>query len=68
MPGMTGIGLYEAVCAVAPDQADRMLFMTGGAFSPEATAFLDARPDRVLEKPFDRATLMAALAARVRSV
>jgi signal transduction histidine kinase len=66
MPEMTGIELHQAMTALAPDQAERMLFMTGGTFTREAAAFVDSRPDRVLEKPFDKPTLLAALAARLR--
>jgi signal transduction histidine kinase len=66
MPEMTGIQLHEAMTAVAPDQAEKMVFMTGGTFTSEAAAFVDARPDRVLEKPFDKPTLIAALATRLR--
>jgi signal transduction histidine kinase len=67
MPEMTGINLYHALVEVAPDQADRMVFMTGGTFTADATAFLDARLDRVLEKPFDKPTLLAALTTRLRA-
>jgi signal transduction histidine kinase len=66
MPEMTGIALFEAIGAISNEQADRMLFMTGGTFTVEAAAFLDTHLDRVLEKPFDKPTLLAALAARLR--
>jgi CheY-like chemotaxis protein len=41
-----------------------MLFMTGGAFTERARAFLESVPNRFLEKPFDLAQLESA----VRSV
>jgi signal transduction histidine kinase len=66
MPEMTGIQLHQAITEVAPAQAERMLFMTGGTFTSEAAAFVDTRPDRVLDKPFDKPALMAALATRLR--
>ena len=53
MPGLTGMDLHEAVGRLDPAQATRMVFMTGGAFSARARAFL-ADPARVwLAKPFD---------------
>jgi hypothetical protein len=41
--------------------------MTGGTFTPDAAAFVDARLDRVLEKPFDKPTLLGVLASRLRA-
>jgi len=67
MPEMTGIALFEAIAELAPDQANRMLFMTGGTFTADAAAFLEARTDRVIEKPFDKAALMSAISARLRA-
>ncbi len=34
MPGMSGMQLHEELDRVCPEQADRMLFMTGGALPP----------------------------------
>lgn len=67
MPEMTGIALYQALVEIAPEQANRMLFMTGGTFTADAAAFLEARSDRVIEKPFDKAALMSAIAGRLRA-
>ncbi len=61
MPGMSGMELYEAIEKIAPEQATRMVFMTGGAFSPDARAFFDAHAARAIEKPFDRAGLFAVI-------
>ena len=66
MPEMTGIGLFRQLATLAPDQADRMLFMTGGTFSADSAAFLDERTEQVIEKPFDKATLMAAISGRLK--
>jgi DNA-binding response OmpR family regulator len=41
--------------------------MTGGTFTADAAAFLEARTDRVIEKPFDKAALMSAISARLRA-
>jgi DNA-binding response OmpR family regulator/two-component sensor histidine kinase len=51
MPEMTGWELHAKLAKLAPDQADRMLFMSGGAFTPEAAAFLAGRT-AVVDKPF----------------
>jgi two-component system, cell cycle sensor histidine kinase and response regulator CckA len=52
MPGMTGMDLAAAIERARPDQARRLLFMTGGAFTEKARAFLSGREGRWIEKPF----------------
>lgn len=59
MPVMTGMDFYERLSEVAPDQLDSVVFLTGGAFTPAARAFLDRVPNARLEKPFDFETLRA---------
>ena len=44
---------FELLRGVAPDQVDRVVFMTGGAFTRRAQEFLDEVPNRRLRKPFD---------------
>jgi len=44
---------YEGLSRVAPEQVPRIVFMTGGAFTPSARAFLDKVPNARMEKPFD---------------
>ena len=53
MPDVPGMGLLESIRRVAPDQAERVIFVTGGAFTPEARAFLAASRNPVVEKPFE---------------
>jgi CheY-like chemotaxis protein len=53
MKDLTGIELYEALRAQAPQRLSRLVFMTGGAFTPEARAFLEQRGDAYVQKPFD---------------
>ncbi len=62
MPGMNGIELSRHLAIHHPDQARRMVFITGGAINEEAAAFLDAAPLGHIEKPFDRADLVARIA------
>lgn len=65
MPVMTGMDLYAEVVRIAPLQAGRFVFMTGGAFTPRARAFLTSVVNPCLEKPLDMAKLRS-LVARAR--
>lgn len=53
MPDMSGMELHAWVSRIAPDQAARMVFLTGGIFTSHARAFLSAVPNAHIEKPFD---------------
>jgi CheY-like chemotaxis protein len=53
MPDITGYELYEELARYAPDQARRMIFLTGGAFTPRAQKFLGEVENKRVEKPFD---------------
>jgi len=59
MPGMSGMDLHAELHRVAPDQARRMVFLTGGAFTPKANEFMSTVRNRFLDKPFDYAALSA---------
>jgi PAS domain S-box-containing protein len=65
MPWMTGMDFYSVVAERAPEQADRIVFVTGGAFTPAALAFIDRVKNTFVEKPFDLPTLRAALAVHL---
>ncbi|MFO0726622.1 MAG: NADAR domain-containing protein [Myxococcota bacterium] len=62
MPGMTGPELYQLIEARWPALAPRVVFMSGGAFTPQTTAFLAQNGDRVLEKPFQPEDVRGVLA------
>jgi CheY-like chemotaxis protein/signal transduction histidine kinase len=66
MPIMTGMDLHAALSAAAPEQAARMVFLTGGAFTTAARAFLDAVPNVRMDKPFDAHALRAFVNERLR--
>ncbi|MBN9165901.1 MAG: hypothetical protein BGO98_24300 [Myxococcales bacterium 68-20] len=66
MPQMTGMELHEELSRLAPDQAERMIFMTGGAFTPRARTFLDSSSNQRVEKPFDSIHLRRLIDDRVR--
>ena len=52
MPQMTGIEFYQVLSVIEPDQAARVGFITGGAFTGGTQRFLDSTPNPKLEKPF----------------
>jgi PAS domain S-box-containing protein len=66
MPEMSGMELYEEIQRAAPEQAERMVFLTGGAFTPRARAFLSQVKNRCMEKPFTPAELRELLRSMVR--
>jgi two-component system cell cycle sensor histidine kinase/response regulator CckA len=66
MPEMTGMDLHRELSLVAPDQADRMIFVTGGAFTEKARRFLSETPKEHLEKPFASANLRAIVQRYLR--
>jgi CheY-like chemotaxis protein len=65
MPDLTGMGLYEELQRTAPDQASRMIFLTGGAFTTAAQEFLAATENTHLEKPIAPDSLRALVASRI---
>jgi PAS domain S-box-containing protein len=56
MKGMSGMDLADALSTRAPSQLDRVVFMTGGAFTSRARDFRDAQAARCVDKPFDVVT------------
>lgn len=61
MPQMTGIELHAELGRLAPDQQERMIFVTGGTFTPRARAFFDKAPNALIEKPFNLRNLRAVV-------
>jgi CheY-like chemotaxis protein len=57
MPQMTGMELHAELTRLVPDQVDKMIFMTGGAFSEEAASFLRNIANPTVEKPFKTTAL-----------
>jgi two-component system, cell cycle sensor histidine kinase and response regulator CckA len=57
MPEMSGIDFYEALCARYPEEARRVVFVTGGALGQHVGSFLGSVPNMRLEKPFAAADL-----------
>jgi signal transduction histidine kinase/CheY-like chemotaxis protein len=67
MPEMTGPELHAAISEVHPALTERMIFITGGAFSPASQAFLRSLTIQWFEKPCDIGALRAAVRALVDS-
>jgi CheY-like chemotaxis protein len=61
MPLVSGMDMHDRIAALDPEQARRMVFMTGGAFTPEAQAFLERVQNPRVVKPFDASRLRADL-------
>jgi signal transduction histidine kinase len=57
MPEMNGMEFHQHLARARPDLVDRVVFMSGGVFSPAVRAFFDELPNRRLEKPLDIAAL-----------
>jgi PAS domain S-box-containing protein len=61
MPNMTGIELLEALVQLEPLQAKRLIFLSGGVFTPETRARLDELGTLQLEKPVSMKELRRAV-------
>jgi len=68
MPEMNGMDLYQALEKSCPDQARRMVFMTGGAFTSWGTEFLSSILNPQLEKPFSPAQVRTLVAEQLESL
>ncbi len=62
----TGVDVHAWVTEHSPELAPRMIFMTGGTFTPRARAFLSDPAIRHLVKPFSLKELDAAVSAILR--
>jgi PAS domain S-box-containing protein len=62
MPVTTGVEFHERLRVLALDQAERTIFITGGAFTDASRKFLETTANDRLEKPFDQHKLRAIVA------
>ncbi|HVZ31414.1 MAG TPA: hybrid sensor histidine kinase/response regulator, partial [Polyangiaceae bacterium] len=58
--------LHAALLEGAPDQAERMIFLSGGAYTPAAQSFLQAIRNQHLAKPFETRQLLEIVNERLR--
>jgi signal transduction histidine kinase len=68
MPELSGMDLHERISRIAPDQAQRMIFVTGGAFTQAARDFLDRVPNPRIEKPVEATNLLAIVAGLATTI
>jgi signal transduction histidine kinase/CheY-like chemotaxis protein len=65
MPEMTGIDFYTALVATHPEQASRVVLMSGG-YNRQAGDSCVALPSPILEKPFQVEQVLALMLAALR--
>jgi CheY-like chemotaxis protein/signal transduction histidine kinase len=61
MPDIGGVDVHEAVRRARPGVEQRIVFLTGGAFSQRTRDFLRSMPNRTLDKPVDPALLLSLI-------
>jgi CheY-like chemotaxis protein len=66
MPEMTGMDFYAELLKLAEPQARRIVFLSGGAFTPATRSFLERVPNLRIEKPFDMQNFKATVNDRIR--
>jgi PAS domain S-box-containing protein len=67
MPGLNGIDVAEQLASRRPEARARLVFMSGGAFTPRVQRFFETSTTRVLRRPFEANELLAVLAEVERS-
>lgn len=65
MPEMTGMDLHAELARTHPEATDRMIFLTGGAFTPRAQAFRSEVKNLFVDKPYVPEVLRSAVSARI---
>jgi len=65
MPQMSGMELHAWLQQTVPALAERVIFITGGTFTPGATDYLAQVGNARLEKPFVRSALQEAVRREV---
>jgi CheY-like chemotaxis protein len=61
MPEVTGMDVHEELSRLSPRKAEKMIFLTGGAFTPRAREFMERVPNERVEKPFVSAALRSLI-------
>lgn len=62
MPEMSGVQLFKLVQATMPHHAERMVFITGGAFTESTQSFMLQMNNRRIDKPFEPVRLREMVA------
>lgn len=67
MSDISGMELHEWLTAEHPDLARKLVFITGGAFTPRAREYLQKVDNITIEKPFVPAAFLKIVNDRIRS-
>jgi hypothetical protein len=62
MPHMTGMELHARIAETLPVLARRTIFLSGGAFTPAARAWIERATNLILDKPLGIDRLKQAIA------
>ncbi len=68
MPDMTGMELHALLAKTAPLLAARVIFISGGAFTPPAAEYLSGVQNTLVEKPFNLRELSMLVGRRVAAL
>ncbi len=66
MPEVSGMELHTWLADAHPVLAERLVFITGGAFTANARAYLQQVDNPRIDKPFDKAEVRKLVAERIR--
>jgi DNA-binding response OmpR family regulator len=61
LPGVSGVDFHGRVGSLAPELVEHIIFITGGAYTPRAEAFLKRADIRYMEKPFSSVSALRAV-------
>ena len=65
MPRVSGMEVHRWLLDKHPQLAPKLVFMTGGAFTPNAGKYLEQSGNLRIQKPFDERNLERLVADRV---
>lgn len=67
MPDVNGIDVYDYLVRERPHLVPRVIYMTGGAFTPRATQFLATIANEHIYKPFSLAEIRGVIERHLSS-
>jgi two-component system NtrC family sensor kinase len=65
MPGFSGMDVHGALAKLGPEHVQRMVFVTGGAYTTEGAAFLATVTNPHLDKPFNSEQLRRLVESQI---
>ncbi len=66
MPRMGGREFYSQLRQLGTDATEKIIFLSGGAYTDEIESFLASVPNRTVSKPFDAEELLGVIAGMTR--